>query len=234
MRVALITGATGGLGQYLAEGLDQKGYRVIIHYFRNKQTAEKLKSKLRNDPMILQADIASEEEVAKMASEFKKTVNRLDLLVNNASITRDALVLRLDEKDWDLVMAVNLRGAFNMVKHFSPFIISSGGGHIINISSYSAIRGRAGQTAYSASKSALTGFTLSIAKELSVYNIKVNNIVPGYLPAGMGIKSKKAIERAKEESLLGRLSNPASVTDFVAYLTEQEITGQTFCLETRI
>jgi len=234
VRVALITGATGGLGQYLAMGLDKKGYRVIIHYFRNKQTAEMLRSQLRNSPLTFQADISSETEVARMASEFKEKVNRLDLLINNASVTRDALLLRLNEKDWDMVMAVNLRGVFNMVKHFSPFIISAGGGHIVNITSISGIKGRAGQAAYSASKSALSGFTLSLAKELSVYNIKVNNLVPGYLPTGMGIRSKTAIQKAKEESLLGRLSDPASVADFIAFLAGQEITGQTFCLETRV
>ncbi len=234
MRVALITGATGGLGKCLAEGLDQRGFRVVAHYFSNHEALSELKEKLKNQPLTVQADLSREAEVEKMAAELKGKLDRLDLIVNNASVTRDALLLRLSEKDWDRVMAVNLKGAFHVVKHLTPLMISSGGGHIINITSLSGLKGRTGQAAYAASKSALIGFTLSLARELSVYNIKVNNLVPGYLPTGMGLKSKKAMQRAREESLLGRLSNPESVAEFIAFVSEQEITGQTFCLETRV
>ncbi|RMG67252.1 MAG: SDR family NAD(P)-dependent oxidoreductase [Nitrospirae bacterium] len=234
MRTALITGATGGLGSELARGLDSRGYRVIVHYFKNSIKAEALLRELKNSPIPFQADLSRAEDVKKALPFIKGSIDSLDLIINNASITKDSLMLRLSEEDWDRVISVNLTGAFNIVKTFTPLMVSSGGGHIINITSLSGLRGRPGQAAYSASKAALVGFSLSLARELSVYNIKVNSLIPGYLPTGMGLRAERAMEKAREESLLKRLSNPSAVVEFVDFLVRQDITGQTFSIETRI
>ena len=131
-------------------------------------------------------------------------------------------------------MEVNLKGCFNTVKAFAPLMMKSGGGHMINISSYSGARGKAGQAAYSASKAALIGLTYTLAKELSEYKIKVNAVLPGYMPTEMGSKASEAMKKAKEESITGSLSDPKKVAEFIAYLiTTENITGQVFCLDSR-
>ena len=173
-------------------------------------------------------------QVMGMAEEIKQRWGRLDLLVNNAGIARDALLLKATEEEWDEVMRINLRGCFNMVKVFAPVLKKTGGGHIVNMSSRSGLMGKAGQAAYSASKAALIGFTRSLAAELGRYNIKANAVLPGYMPTDMGKKAAGAIKRAREKSMLGKLSDPAEVASFVVWLAETEgITGQVFSLDSR-
>ncbi|NOX20279.1 MAG: SDR family NAD(P)-dependent oxidoreductase [Nitrospirae bacterium] len=234
MRVALVTGASGGLGSALASGLDRMGFRVIIHYHSNVEAASGLAKRLKNSPILIRADLSNYEEVKGASEKLRAETDRLDLIVNNASITHDALLLRLKESEWDRVVKVNLKGAFNTVKHFCPLMIESGGGHIINISSFSGLRGKAGQAAYASTKAALIGFSLTLARELSGYNIKVNTIVPGYLPVGMGARAEEAMKRARLDSLLDSLSNTERVVEFIGFLIKHDITGQVFCLESRI
>lgn len=232
MRVALITGASGGLGGVLARGLAEEGYTLVLHYLTGEHPARRLSEQLPGKTLIVRADLRLENEVEEMARAVKRHFGRLDLLINNAGITVDKLLLKLKEEEWDRVMAVNLTGAFLVVKHCLKLMPE--GSHIINILSRSGLKGRKGQAAYSASKAALLGLTLTLAKELGPRGIRVNAIVPGYLPVGMGPRSLRAMERAREESPFGTLGSAEDVLRIVKALVKSEgITGQVFVADTR-
>jgi len=234
LRVVLISGASGGLGSRLASGFDAAGYRVVLHYFRSEDAARRLGGRLGNAPYLLRGDLRDFEEVRRMAQSVERDVKRLDVLVNNAAVTRDAPLLRYPESAWDDVLETNLKGVFNSIRHFTPLMVESGGGHIINISSYSGLRGKEGQAAYSASKAALLGLTRSLAREFSRYGINVNAVVPGYLPIGMGPGAPRAMEGARRASIRGSLAVPDDVVGFMLWLAGTEgITGQVFPLESR-
>ncbi|NOY63912.1 MAG: SDR family oxidoreductase [Nitrospirae bacterium] len=235
MRTALVTGATGGLGQHIVRFLDSKGVRTVIHYNKREETACRLKDELKNVAYIIRCDISDYQAVLSMSEEVSRRVGPVDIIINNASITIDKLLIRYTEDEWDRVINTNLKGAFNVIRSFLPQMIEHGGGDIINISSYSGIRGSAGQAAYSASKAGLVGLTLSLSKELSVYNIKINALVPGYLPLGMGVRAREAMERAAERSARGGLSSPDDVVELIYFiLKSRSITGQVFTCESRV
>ncbi len=183
----------------------------------------------------LQADISDPEQVRGIAREVEHRWGRLDVLVNNAGVTVDGLLLKLEEENWDRVMAMNLSGAFHTVRELVPLMERSGGGHVVNISSRSGTKGKTGQAAYSASKAALIGFTLTTAQELGPLNIRVNAVLPGYMPTDMGASAKKAMEAARSHSALGRLADPAESASFVRWLVGTEgITGRVFDLDSRV
>jgi 3-oxoacyl-[acyl-carrier protein] reductase len=235
MRVAVVTGASRGLGRHTAVALAKAGYNVGVNYFHSMEEAGEVMLGTGIPSIALKADVGNSHEVEKMAETVRQQWGRIDVLVNNAGIARDGLLIRYREDEWDEVMRVNLKGCFNMVKYFAPLMIKSGGGHIINISSYSGFRGKAGQAAYSASKASVAGFSCSLARELGGYNIKVNCVLPGYMPTEMGMGAEQAMKTAEEESVLRRLSDPAEVAEFITYLvTTETITGQVFCLDSRI
>ncbi|HXX80473.1 MAG TPA: SDR family NAD(P)-dependent oxidoreductase [Thermodesulfovibrionales bacterium] len=235
IKVAVVTGASRGLGREIAFTLSRDGYHVAVNYHRSKKEAEEVVRNMSFPSMAIKADVGNASEVEHMAREVYERWGRVDLLINNAGIAKDGLVIRYEECDWDEVMRVNLKGCFNAVKSFVPFMIPSGGGHIIHISSYSGLRGKAGQAAYSASKASIIGLTLSLSKELAEYNIKVNTLLPGYMPTQMGREAEEAMRKAAEESILGALSDPETVSEFVAFLANTcLITGQIFSLDSRI
>lgn len=233
--VAVVTGASGGLGREIALALGLTGYLVVVNYLRSEQRALETASLLGDSAIALRADVKSFNEVEEMAGRTFEHWGRVDAVVNNAGINRDRLILKTTDEEFDEVFSVNLTGCFNTAKAFSPFMIRSGGGHIMNIASYSGLRGSIGQTAYSASKAGVLGFTYAAARELACHNIRVNAVLPGYLPAGMGQSSPWAIEKARQASILGRLSDPAEVGRFIALLLGlSNVTGQVFGLESRI
>lgn len=233
-KAGLVTGGSRGLGREIALTLGRMGYRVAVNYLKEKSQALNVLKGIAGDAVALRADVGDLADVKEMAGEIGKRWGRLDVLINNAGITRDSLLLRLSEGDWDAVIRTNLKGCFNTIKVFAPMMIDSGGGHIVNISSLSGLRGKEGQAAYSASKAALLGLTCSLAGELGGYNIKVNAVLPGYMPTEMGMSAVKAAEKARSESLLNRLSNTKDVSEFVAWLIQTEnITGQAFILDSR-
>jgi len=233
-RTALITGGSRGLGRAVALALASGGYRVAINYLKSDKEAEAV-LKSMGEALPLKADVSDSASVVTMASEIKKKWGRLDVLINNAGVTVDTLFVKLKEEDWDRVLGTNLKGCFNTIKAFSPLIKESGGGHIINISSISGTRGKAGQAAYSASKAALLGLTVSAARELSEYNIRVNAVLPGYMPTDMGSGAEKAMDEARKKSLIGKLSDPKEVAGFIAWLAGTEsVTGQVFTIDSRV
>lgn len=231
-KVAVITGGTGGLGKEIATAFCENACMVAINYLESEKQAQEFAGIAGDRALPTKADVSSFDEVAGMAEHVYKKWGRVDVLVNNAGITKDALLVRQSEKDWDRIIDVNLKGAFNCIKAFAPLM--KDGGHIINISSYSGLKGKEGQAAYSASKGALLGLTKTAAIELAEYRIKVNAILPGYMPTKMGINAEDALKKAKANSLLNTLSDPKEVARFIIYLTSTEnITGQVFCLESR-
>ena len=235
MPVAVVTGASRGLGRQIAVTLAKFGYAVGVNYRSAETEAEHTVRMVGSLSLPLKADVRQSLQTEEMAQKVSERWGRLDVLINNAAITRDELLVRYRERDFDDILAVNLKGCFNTVRSFAPLMMESGGGHIINIASYSGLRGTTGQSAYSASKAGLIGFTLSAARELSDHNIRVNAVLPGYIATDMGRKAEEAMKKACEKSILGRLSASDEVATFIAhFLTTKHVTGQVLSLESRI
>lgn len=235
MLVAVVTGASKGFGRQIGITLSKAGYHVALNFNQSKPDVNGTVGIPTENTMTVKADVGDSRQVEAMAESIYKKWGRVDAVINNAGITRDKLLVRCREDDWEEVLRVNLRGCFNTVRAFAPLLQKSGGGHIVNITSYSGVRGRAGQAAYSASKAAVLGLTCSLARELSEYNIRVNSILPGYMPTDMGKNTETAMKAALEESILKRLSDPKEAAGFIAYLlTTRNITGQAFNLDSRI
>ncbi|MCK4910171.1 MAG: SDR family oxidoreductase [Thermodesulfovibrionales bacterium] len=240
-RVALVTGASKGLGAEVALALGREGYRVVAAYHKDREGAESVVRAIGGGSRAVGMDVSSEREVEGLAENIRSLEGRLDLLVNNAGITLDSLIVRTAPGDWERVMRVNLVGCANSVRACASLMsgmsstAGTGGGHVINVSSRSGVIGKAGQAAYSASKAALVGLTMEQAAELAGDNIRVNAIVPGYMPTAMGREAAGAMERAKGDSLLGILADPEEAASFVVWLASTErITGQVFTLDSRI
>jgi len=232
-RVALVTGGAVGLGRDIVVALFESGCRVCVNYHRSREAAEAVVTELGGNAIAVQADVANFGEVQCMGRRIFDLWGSIDIIVNNAGITNDALLIRQREEDWDRVMAVNVKGAFNVMKACVPLIKKDG--HVINISSYSGLKGNKGQAAYSASKAALLGLTKTAALELAPNGVRVNAVLPGYMSTGMGTAAFRSVAQAKAQSLLLSLSDPRDVAQFIAYLvTTKNITGQTFVFDSRI
>jgi len=233
--VCLITGSSRGLGKAIALALGRRGHRVVIHFRDKKSEAEAVASKIK-ESIVLQADVRNFNEVKSLVDEVVKQWDGIDVLVNNAGITKEALLMKTTEKDFDMVMDTNLKGAFNFMRAVTPHMVKQKSGHIISISSFAGLKGKAGLSAYSASKAGLIGLTMSAAQELSEHNIMVNAVLPGYMLTDMGIESnEKAKELALHDCLVKSFSDPNNVAEFICYLSETKgITGQVFNLDSRI
>jgi 3-oxoacyl-[acyl-carrier protein] reductase len=234
-KVALVTGASRGLGREIALALAGRGHAVFVNYLSAEREAAEVVGEAGPDAFAVKADVSDPGQVQTMADRIARKAGRLDVIVNNAGLTRDKLLVRQTEEEWDLLIRTNLTGCFHVLQAMTPLLVKSGGGHIVNISSRSGLVGKAGQSAYSAAKAALLGVTRTAAAELAPYGIRVNAVLPGYMKTEMGTAAEKAISAAKEISLLKRLSEPAEVAGFVAFLVSTEsVTGQVFCLDSRV
>lgn len=234
-RVALVTGGSRGFGRAVAIGLGRAGYGVCVNYVQDEASAEETVRDIGPGSFMYRADVAQADEVGRMMDEISSRWGRLDLAVNNAGIGVDGLALKLSAAEWDRVLRVNLGGCVNVIRAAVPYMARAGGGHVVNISSRSGARGMEGQAAYAASKAAILGLTLSSARELAPLGVRVNALLPGYMPTELGSMAAEAMERAREESLLGELSDPVEAASFVVWLAATErITGQVFTLDSRI
>jgi 3-oxoacyl-[acyl-carrier protein] reductase len=234
-KISLVTGGAGGLGSVIVRKLASEGYEIVLNFRSSLTDAENIKTEIGENCHIIRADVSSLPEVEEMAEYIDNNFGRLDNLINNAGITKDGPLIRYAESDWDLLIDNNLKGCFNCIQMMVPLMKNAGGGHIINISSYSGVKGKEGQPAYSAAKAGLIGLGRSLAKELSDQNIRVNTVLPGYMETKMGKEATKAISLAKKESLLNVLSDPDEVAEFIAYLcSTKNVTGQIFSLDSRI
>ena len=187
-KVALITGASRGIGRSHALLFAEEGADIIFTDLKENENSESLLAELRQKGVradFLPSNAADNAQAMDVAKWVAENYGRLDVLVNNAGITKDQLILRMSVEDWNLVMEVNLRSVFNYTKAFTPLMMKQRSGSIINISSIVGINGNAGQCNYSASKAGIIGFTKSIAKELGSRNIRCNAVAPGFIETPM-------------------------------------------------
>lgn len=227
LKTVLISGSSRGLGRSPAEAFLEKEYCVAVNYLHSQKEAEEITTAAGKCAVAIQADVGRAADVAAMISRIETSFGRIDILINNAGITRDNLLIRQTEAEWDAIIRTNLTGCFNLIRAAAPLMIRSGGGNIINISSCSGAKGNAGQAAYSASKADFIGLTISAADELAEHNIRVNAVMPGYMPTGMGASAMSAMKQAKEESVLNTLSEPSAVARSIAAIAGTGyITGQ--------
>ncbi len=232
-KICLITGASGGLGRVLCKALFRNGFVIIANFHRSEDAINQLKKECEGI-IPYRADVSIIEECMRMADFVKERFQRLDALINNAGITDNRLFIKTEEDLFQKILDVNLKGCFNTIRSFSE-LLSVNGGHIVNISSSSGIRGKKGQSAYSASKAGLIGLSLTSAKELAPLNIKVNVVVPGYMDTEMGRTSVEGLNDAVRESLLKRLTSPEDVAGFIVSLIQtSSVTGQIFRIDSRI
>ena len=231
-KVAIVTGGGRGIGRATALALAEKGCSVAV-VARTRDEIEKVVGEIEKIGacgLAIPTDVSKIDDVGRMANETLEAFGQIDILVNNAGITRDALLVRMKESDWDAVMSVNLKGAFNCIKSVVRLMMKRRSGKIINISSVVGIVGNAGQANYSASKAGIIGLTKSAAKELASRGITVNAVAPGFIVT----KMTEAIPAEEKEIALravpmGTMGTPEDVANAVAFLVSgsaRYITGQ--------
>jgi len=231
-KISLVTGAAQGIGKAIALRLAEEGSDIIlvdVNKEKCDQTAEEIQGKGRKT-WPYQIDVSDYRQVESLFESETAKWGRLDVLVNNAGITRDNLILRMKEEEWDSVIKINLKGVFNFCKAASKVMMKQRSGVIVNISSIIGIMGNAGQINYSASKAGLIGVTKSLAKELASRNIRVNAVAPGFIQTAM---TDKLTEEQKQLMLnaipLKRIGSPEEVANLVLFLACDEssyTTGQ--------
>lgn len=237
-QVALVTGASRGIGRQIALDLAAAGAKVAINYNANAHAAQEVVEAITakgGEAQAWQADVSKHPEAAALVEKVMEKWGCLDILVNNAGITRDTLVMRMSEEDWDRVLAVNLKGYFNCCKAAVRPMTRARRGRIINISSVVGLRGNAGQVNYSAAKAGVIGLTKSLAREVGSRSITVNAIAPGFIETDM---TKDLSPEIREQMLknisLGRLGSSADVaglTVFLAGPSAAYITGQVIAVD---
>ena len=232
-KVALITGGTRGIGKEIAYTLAEENYDIIINYRTENEELMKLKKEIEQKRvrcLLLKGDVSNFEDCKKLVEEAINRMNHIDVLVNNAGITKDMLLMRMKPEDFNEVINVNLIGTFNMTKNVINYMMKERKGRIINVSSVVGISGNAGQTNYAASKAGIIGFTKSLAKEVASRNILVNSIAPGFIQTDMTniLKENVKDEIAKTIPLkrMGTAKDVANVVKFLVSEDSSYITGQ--------
>ena len=232
-RVAIVTGSSRGIGRAIAETLAASGAQVVVNYAKDLEGAEETVDTIvskGNIASLFQADVSVLSQAEDLINYALDKYGTLDILVNNAGTTRDQLIMRMSEEDWDLVLRVNLKSIFNCCKIAVKPMMRKRYGRIVNISSVSGIAGNAGQTNYAASKSGVIGFSRSLARETALRKITVNVVAPGFIPTSL---TNDLSDDLKEQTLshipLGRWGEPEEVAEAVVFLageTAGYITGQ--------
>lgn len=232
-KCALVTGASRGIGKAIALKLASLGANLVLNYRSSETEAmevEKEVKKMGVDAISIKGDISKLEDVENLVSVAKEKFGSVDIMVNNAGITKDTLILRMKEEDFDKVIDVNLKGVFNCLKTITPVMVRQKHGKIINLSSVVGISGNAGQVNYAASKAGVIGMTKSLAKEVGSRGINVNAVAPGFIETDMTeVLGDKYKEEMKKNIPLKKLGKPEDVANVVAFLASESsdyITGQ--------
>lgn len=233
VKTALVTGASRGIGAAIAKKLAARGFMVIINYGHSSAAAEEVKNQIEQaggQAVLMQGDVSSGDDVDRMFKDIKKIWGRLDVLVNNAGINRDTLLVRMKEDQWDAVLSTDLKSVFFTTKAAASLMMRQRSGSIINIASVVGITGNAGQANYAAAKAGVIGFTKSVAKELAARGIRVNAIAPGFIETDMTDAIPEKIREGMLETIpLRRGGKAEDVANAVAFLASDDagyITGQ--------
>lgn len=231
-KVSLITGATRGIGKAIAIRLANAGFDIALNYRKENDDLTNTKSEIEKagvNCLPVQGDVSSFEDCKRIAKEIFDKFGKIDVLVNNAGITKDMLLMRMKPEDFSSVVDVNLIGTFNMTRNVVPYMVKARSGRVVNISSVVGIEGNAGQTNYSASKAGIIGFTKSLARELGSRNILVNAVAPGFIETDMTAVLSDSVrdEIAKKISLkrMGTAEDIAGVVEFLCGEASSYVTG---------
>ena len=237
-KVALVTGASGGIGRAIAVALAESGAYVYVNYNGSQGKAEetlRIIEEKGGQGEICKFNVGDFEETGKAVNEIIAARGRLDILVNNAGITKDGLMMMMTEAQFDDVININLKGAFNTIKAVTRTMVKQRGGRIINITSVSGVMGNAGQANYSASKAGMIGLTKTMARELASRNITVNAVAPGFIETEMtAVLSDAVKEGAVKQIPVGRFGQPEDIANMVKYLASDQasyVTGQVICVD---
>lgn len=232
-KCALITGATRGIGKQIAITLAKQGYNIALNYRKENEELENTKKEIEKigvQILAVKGDVANFENCENFVKQVIERFGQIDVLVNNAGITKDMLLMRMKKEDFEQVIDTNLVGTFNVTKNVVPYMMKARSGRIINISSVVGISGNAGQTNYSASKAGIIGFTKSLAKEIASRNILVNAVAPGFIETNMTDVLKDDVKQEIVKNIplkrMGTTQDVANVVKFLASDDSSYITGQ--------
>ena len=237
-KVALVTGGSRGIGRAIALALAERGARVAVNYVANAEAAAAVVKEIAGDggqAIAIQGDVSQAEDAKRLVNETLAQLDGLHILVNNAGLTKDDLLLRMSEEAWDRVMEVDLRGAFLCTKAAIRPLIRQRWGRIINIASVAGMVGNAGQANYAAAKAGLIGFTKAVAKEIASRKVTANAIAPGLVRTEMTADLTEAQETAVLQLVpLGRVATPEEIAPAVVFLASEEaayITGHVLAID---
>jgi 3-oxoacyl-[acyl-carrier protein] reductase len=233
-KVALVTGGASGIGKTISLELAKRGAMVVVNYNRSREAADALIKDIENmngKAMAFQADVSKYAEAGRLVEEVINAYGTLNIVVNNAGITDDALILRMSEEQFNRVIDTNLKGVWNVSKHAAKALLKSGYGRLINISSVSGVLGNAGQSNYSAAKAGVIGMTKALAREFAGRQVTVNAIAPGFIETDMTKKLSEEVTKAWADQIpLKRFGKPEDVAHAVCFLASEQasyITGHT-------
>ncbi|NOZ04783.1 MAG: 3-oxoacyl-[acyl-carrier-protein] reductase [Chloroflexi bacterium] len=237
-KTAIVTGGSRGIGRAIALQLARQGADIVVNFQSSAQAAEEVVSLIKDmgrEAIAVQADVRQMDDAQRLIKETLTAFKRIDILVNNAGTTRDGLLLRMSEDDWDIVLDTNLRGAFHCTKAVMRTMMKQRSGRIINITSVAGVAGNAGQANYASAKAGLIGLTKSVAKEMGSRNVTCNAVAPGYIPTDLTADlPEEIIEQARRMTPLGRLGRVEDVAYVTAFLASDEaafVTAQVLCVD---
>jgi 3-oxoacyl-[acyl-carrier protein] reductase len=237
-KVAIITGSSRGIGVGIATELARLGAKVVINHRNSEEAAQAVKQAIEaagGEALVSQADVSQADEAQRLVKETLDAFGRVDILVNNAGTTRDNLIMRMKDEDWDLVLQTNLTSAYHCSKAVVRPMMRQRGGRIISISSVVGLAGQEGQTNYAASKAGLIGFSKSLAREIGSRNITVNVVAPGFVPTALtNVLSEELTNSIIERTPLGKMGTVEDIACAVAFLASDQagfITGQVLTVD---
>jgi 3-oxoacyl-[acyl-carrier protein] reductase len=232
-RVALVTGGSRGIGAATCRELARAGARVALGYRSNGAAADEIAAEIGG--IAVQGDVASVDETQAVIERVEAELGTIDVLVNNAGVTRDTLIARMSDEDWASVLTTNLNGMFHTCRAVARTMLRRRAGAIVNMTSFVGLHGNAGQTNYAASKGGIVGFTKALAKELGTRGVRVNAVAPGYIETELtGVLPEELRELIRRNTPLGRLGSPEDVARAVRFLCSDEaafVTGEVLLVD---
>jgi 3-oxoacyl-[acyl-carrier protein] reductase len=232
-KVALVTGGSRGIGAAISRGLAEAGARVAVNYRGGQEAAESIAGEI--DGLAVQADVSNPDEAKELIERVESELGDIDALVNNAGVTRDTLIARMTDEDWETVIDTNLRGTFNTARAVSRKMLRRRAGSIVNLSSVVGVHGNPGQANYAASKAGIIGLTKALARELGSRGVRVNAIAPGYIATELtDVLTEEQRGLILQNTPLGRLGEPEDVAGAVRFLCSDEaafITGEVLLVD---